>query len=1759
MHTLSSFEEKYELKWVEPFTEARNETTAPVQEPMPLTQVSSPAPVNDFLAPVQEPMPLPRTHISSPAPVNDSLFEPAIPVACIAREDVDSDIEQKIFKKENLTELFLNKAKNDMHMHNTVEETSEFKLVEPVSCDGTTASVHKPMPLPGVSSPAPVNDSVHEPAIPVSSSPREEVRLEEVDSDMEPTTIKKENLTELFLNKAKNDMHRLSSVEETPEPKLVDAVSCNVTTASVQEPMPLPGVSSPASVNDFVHEPAIPVSSSPREEVKLEELDSEYSDMEPTTIKKENLTELFLKKAKNDMHTLSSVEETPEPKLVEPVSCNVTTASVQEPMPLPGIPSPAPVNDSVHEPAIPVFSSPREEVKLKEVDSDMEPMTIKKENLTELFLNKAKNDMHTLSSVEETPEPKLVEPVSCNVTTASVQEPMPLPGIPSPAPVNDSVHEPAIPVFSSPREEVKLKEVDSDMEPMTIKKENLTELFLNKAKNDMHTLSSVEETSEHKLVELVSCNVTTAPVQEPMPLPGVSSPAPVNDSVHEPAIPVSSSPREEVKLEEVDPDVEPMTFKKENLTEDEIKTIEFCEKLKDILDKLTTQKLDILLDELKTLEINNEKRLEMIVDVLFEKAIRGTDFSKACAAMSQKLSVIKVPSDHNPEQFVSFIGLVIQKCQNQFESWKTDEQEKIEKELAETNDSVKKEELRVILDEETNIIRLRAFANVRFMGELYKLKMMTSKIIIYCIKNLLECLRQLLTTTGKELENEYHVVIQLDVIFKEMQLIVDCEDSNISSRIKSMVQDVIDLRKYRWVNMSVVNSQLKSMDQIQKESEQRARLIDKMNVYGMEGSRGGGNKSQISVMDNTFPQTTKYSVDTLKHEAVTQETLNYIKLPPICFKIFGKNMNSVLEKFQADPTSRRHINQIQKEADERAFLIEKIKVHGIDVCSGRGGGNQSQISDMDNTFPQTIKYSVDTLKLEAATPETMNYVKLPPKDFEKVAKNKNSVLEKFQADSTSCRDMYTVLRDTTTTYHLNSASTERPTFNSRGECVTLKTSLASWGLINHHRMKSNLREGETPSRWKYDLDRWKRITNNQEFVLCEFDERLNGDSMKRFIKSSVEQSLINSDDTELAADIKQVYPPQYHAAVVGEIMKLVLYKTDDNEIGMITKSLYRLVATNTISTKNFLAGLQETFEYAPDLFIDVPMLYNHLGKILAPHIEKHITLRKIFDLCDNIITANQGELLLKEIIHNLYDSMGPIFVKSVWQESGLRLSQWICEEQVLEWIAENKFEILVGDDQACDGGTDDIALVASQEPLPDEKMKKAVGSVFDLSLNELDNAKLVAEVKQLFPPQYHAAFIGEFLNMTLEKTVKEVNVITMPLYHLVATNTISTKNFLAGLQETFEYAPDLFIDVPMLYNHLGKILAPHIEKHITLRKIFDLCENIITANQGELLLKEIIHNLYDSMGPIFVKSIWQESGLQLSQWICEEQVPEWIAENKFEILVGDDQACDGGTNDMALVAPQEPLPDDKMKKAVGSMIDLSLNELDNAKLVAEVKKRFPPQYHAALVGEFLNMTLEKTAKEVNVITKSLFHLVATNTIGTDNFEAGLQETLEFAPDLLNNTPMIYDHLGKILSPHIEKHITLAKIFELCESIILMSQGDLLLKAIIHNLNESMGPTFVKSKWQASGLQLSQWMSEELVPKWIVDNNFEYLELLACSWGSDEPLNGDNRRPGASHEKLTDRMKKTIKSTIDLSLLNPGDKEVVAKVKRIYPPEHLFLL
>lgn len=159
---------------------------------------------------------------------------------------------------------------------------------------------------------------------------------------------------------------------------------------------------------------------------------------------------------------------------------------------------------------------------------------------------------------------------------------------------------------------------------------------------------------------------------------------------------------------------------------------------------------------------------------------------------------MKVPTSDNSGNFVNFRKLLLNRCQKEFEKDQDDDEffEKKQKEMEvakdvrvfpinflyeieqlviptiSTNASFLQEErerLRVELEEAKDKARRRSLGNIKFIGELFKLKMLTEAIMHDCVVKLLknhdeeslECLCRLLSTIGKDLDFEKAKVSEL--------------------------------------------------------------------------------------------------------------------------------------------------------------------------------------------------------------------------------------------------------------------------------------------------------------------------------------------------------------------------------------------------------------------------------------------------------------------------------------------------------------------------------------------------------------------------------------------------------------------------------------------------------------------------------------------------------------------------------------------------------------------------------------------------------------------------------------------------------------------------------------------------------------------------------------------------------------------------------------------------------------------------------------
>uniref|UniRef100_A0A8D0CJ87 Eukaryotic translation initiation factor 4 gamma 3 n=1 Tax=Scleropages formosus TaxID=113540 RepID=A0A8D0CJ87_SCLFO len=255
------------------------------------------------------------------------------------------------------------------------------------------------------------------------------------------------------------------------------------------------------------------------------------------------------------------------------------------------------------------------------------------------------------------------------------------------------------------------------------------------------------------------------------------------------------------------------------------RTQELFRKVRSILNKLTPQMFNQLMKQVTDLTIDTEERLKGVIDLVFEKAIDEPSFSVAYGNMCRCLATLKVPMADKPSSSVNFRKLLLNRCQKEFEKDKMDDDvfERKQKELESSTSSSERERLQEELEEAKDKARRRSIGNIKFIGELFKLKMLTEAIMHDCVVKLLknhdeeslECLCRLLTTIGKDLDFE-KAKPRMDQYFNQMEKIV--KERKTSSRIRFMLQDVIDLRLNNWVSRRADQGP-KTIEQIHKEAK----------------------------------------------------------------------------------------------------------------------------------------------------------------------------------------------------------------------------------------------------------------------------------------------------------------------------------------------------------------------------------------------------------------------------------------------------------------------------------------------------------------------------------------------------------------------------------------------------------------------------------------------------------------------------------------------------------------------------------------------------------------------------------------------------------------------------------------------------------------------------------------------------------------------------------------------------------------------------
>ncbi|KAL1894491.1 hypothetical protein Cpir12675_003617 [Ceratocystis pirilliformis] len=268
-------------------------------------------------------------------------------------------------------------------------------------------------------------------------------------------------------------------------------------------------------------------------------------------------------------------------------------------------------------------------------------------------------------------------------------------------------------------------------------------------------------------------------------------------------------------------------------------------KVKAALNKMTPENFDriseqILVIAAQSKDENDGRTLRQVIQLTFEKATDESHWASMYAKFCQRM--LESTSNEIKDDGVKdkngnvvcggalFRKYLLNRCQEEFErGWKVN--------IPQVEDGKAGEA--VLLSDEyytAAAAKRRGLGLVQFIGEVYKLGMLTDRIMHVCIHNLVdftgepdehvvESLCKLLTTIGGVLANSRNTnppdrnLTLMGAYFDRIFNMIDYPGLN--SRLRFMLMDVVDLRKSGWKSKEV-NKGPKTLDEVRLEAEAAA-------------------------------------------------------------------------------------------------------------------------------------------------------------------------------------------------------------------------------------------------------------------------------------------------------------------------------------------------------------------------------------------------------------------------------------------------------------------------------------------------------------------------------------------------------------------------------------------------------------------------------------------------------------------------------------------------------------------------------------------------------------------------------------------------------------------------------------------------------------------------------------------------------------------------------------------------------------------------
>ncbi|KAG9014201.1 hypothetical protein FRB94_013511 [Tulasnella sp. JGI-2019a] len=309
-------------------------------------------------------------------------------------------------------------------------------------------------------------------------------------------------------------------------------------------------------------------------------------------------------------------------------------------------------------------------------------------------------------------------------------------------------------------------------------------------------------------------------------------------------------------------------------------------KVKSLLNKLTMEKFDSISDQIigwanKSEAEADGKTLIQVIKLVFEKATDEATWSemyaKLCRKMMEQISPdVRDEGVRNPDGKPIAGGQLFRKyllnrCQEDFErGWSAKEaavalaaSKKAEDDTKAAAAAIaaaaakaggKEEEIVLYSDEYYAALKAKrqGLGLVKFIGELFKLQMLTERIMHECIKKLLsnvedpeeeeiESLCKLLATVGQSLDTP-KAKNHMDIYFARMDVLA--KNPAVASRVQYMLLDVIEMRLRGWKARQAVAAP-STIAAVHEQAAKEKAAAEAATAYGRTTmSRGGSRRGE---------------------------------------------------------------------------------------------------------------------------------------------------------------------------------------------------------------------------------------------------------------------------------------------------------------------------------------------------------------------------------------------------------------------------------------------------------------------------------------------------------------------------------------------------------------------------------------------------------------------------------------------------------------------------------------------------------------------------------------------------------------------------------------------------------------------------------------------------------------------------------------------------------------------------------------------------